>query len=767
MISNNYLSVLKRIGLRWNTSGFFALTLGMTAMMSQLLLLREAMAVFYGNEMVYAVILGCWLMGVGLGSLSLSRWRCVKKWPRPVLAALLSGAGLGLPAAIIFLRVIRGFLNIPVGEMMDIPTVMMITIGAVMPLAFMLGGLYAVICRFREGPSQSGPTSSRQINWIYLYEALGSALGGLLFSFWLVQTIPALKIAVLLMLMQVWLTLSMLKNRGIRLCAGLLLLGLIVGVLAGGVNRVDRWSRSQQWKGFEVLSIADSVYGNLALIQTGPDQTLFENGVLSFSTKAEYSSEEVVHLPLLSHPAPRDVLLIGSALDGSLKEVLKHPLRSVDHVDLDPKVMRLAEEHLPEELLAPLRDRRVHSAFVDARLFIKQSRRLYDVILLNIADPLNAMLNRYYTKEFFQEAGRRLNEGGILSLKVSSSENYLNTEARAFLRSIHSTLRDVFPDVKSIPGDTNIFLSSNRPGILRYDPALLLARLRERKIMTEYVREYYLPYKMSPDRIQYIEDILKPKGIINTDTHPVAYFFDIVLWSSHFHPFLPSIFNILQKIPVALFILIPVFLFMGGRFAARTSTAVPLRLSIWTTGISEIVFQIIVILAFQSLYGYAYFQIGIIMTAFMLGLVGGSLVAGQALGRPLHRQVRMYQRAQGAIVLYPLLLPVLFFVFQRYLVPVQHGGVFALTFSLLPVVAGFCGGVQYPLAVSISQQVPGRSQDVASEAGFLYAVDVMGAALGAWITGAVLIPLYGIVPVAVLAAMMNAAVWLLIKSIRV
>lgn len=767
MTSNKDCSTGKGPVLNWARPGFLALILGMTAMMSQLLLLREAMAVFYGNEMVYAVILGCWLMAVGLGSLSLSRWRCVKEWPGPVLAALLSGAGLGLPAAIIFLRVIRGVLNIPVGEMMDIPAVMMITTGAVMPLAFMFGGLYAVICRLQEGLFPSVSTSSRHINRIYLYEALGSALGGLLFSFWLVQAVPALKIAALSMLIQGWLALSVFKNRGVRACLAFLLLGLSAGILSGGVQQVDRWSRSQQWKGFEVLSVKDSVYGNLALIQAGQERTLFENGVLSFSTNAEYSSEEIAHFPLLSHPAPRDVLLVGGALDGSLKEALKHPLRSVDHVDLDPDVMRLAEAHLPEDLLAPLRDPRVHSAFVDARLFIKQSRRLYDVILLNIADPLNAMLNRYYTKEFFQEAALRLNEGGILSLKVSSSENYLNAEARAFLRSIHSTLRDVFPDVKSIPGDTNIFLSSTRTGILRYDPALLLERLQERKIATEYVREYYLPYKMSPGRIQYIEDILKPKGILNTDAHPVAYFFDIVLWSSHFHPFLPSLFNILQKIPMPVFILIPVFLFMAGRYGARVSAAAPYRLSIWTTGISEIVFQIIVILAFQSLYGYVYFQIGIIMTAFMLGLVGGSLVAGQELGRPLQRQARMYRYTQGVIAVYPLLLPVLFFVFQKYSVLVQHGGVFAVTFSFLPVVAGFCGGMQYPLAVSIIQQAPGRASDAASEAGFLYAVDVLGAALGAWITGAVLIPLYGMVPVAVFVAMMNAAVWLLIRSVRV
>ena len=761
MIPNNTLSVPQNVAAKGKTSGVLAFILGLTAMISQLLLLREAMAVFYGNEMVYAVILGCWLWGVGLGSLLFSRWRGAG--PGAALGWLLNGAALGLPAAIVFLRVIRGMLSIPVGEIINIPTVTGITFGGVMPLAFVFGGIYAAICRLAEG---AAGTSLRQINRVYLLEALGSGAGGLIFSFWLVRTVPALTIAVLLGVLQGGLAAVYLLSKRTRLYQAGVILILAAGIVSGGLKRVDAWSRLQQWQGFQVLGILDSMYGNLALIQAGDDQSLYENGVLSFSTKDEYSSEEIVHFPLLAHPAPQDVLLIGSALDGSLKEILKYPLRTVDYVDLDPQVISLAERHLSPTLLAPLRDRRVHAAFVDARLFIKRNPKKYDVILLNMADPLNAMLNRYYTREFFQEAAGRLRDGGILSLSVSSSENYLNEEARAFLRSIHSTLRAVFPDVISIPGDTNIFLACTRAGVLHYDPALLISRLKERKITTEYVREYYLPYKMSPDRIRYIQDILDQQGIINTDTHPVAYLFDIVLWSSHFRVSLQPVFKTLEKVPGSALFLIPLLLFLGGRLAARRSVSAVVRLSIWTTGISEIVFQIIVILAFQSLYGYAYFQTGIIMTAFMIGLAAGSLAVRPELARTLQRQVRVYKYAQGVITLYPLLFPVLFYVFQKYLTPVEHGGIFAVTFSFLPVVAGFYGGMQYPLGVSILRQVPGKAEDVASEAGHLYAVDVMGAALGAWITGTVMIPLYGIVPVAVFVASINAAVWMLIRTIR-
>ena len=57
----------------------------------------------------------------------------------------------------------------------------------------------------------------------------------------------------------------------------------------------------------------------------------------------------------------------------------------------------------------------------------------------------------------------------------------------------------------------------------------LISRLKERAVDTQYVREYYLPFKVSPDRLAVLDEALKEEGLLNTDLRPVAYFFDIVL----------------------------------------------------------------------------------------------------------------------------------------------------------------------------------------------------------------------------------------------
>ena len=48
-------------------------------------------------------------------------------------------------------------------------------------------------------------------------------------------------------------------------------------------------------------------------------------------------------------------------------------------------------------------------------------------------------------------------------------------------------------------------------------------------------------------------------------------------------------------------------------------------LAIGSTGFSEIVFQVVVIISFQVLYGYVYYKLGLILTSFMIGLVLGMM----------------------------------------------------------------------------------------------------------------------------------------------
>jgi len=105
---------------------------------------------------------------------------------------------------------------------------------------------------------------------------------------------------------------------------------------------------------------------------------------------------------------------------------------------LDAQVLEMAQRHLPKRIVNVFDNPRVKVTNADARYFVKRTKQKYDVIIINLPDPNTALINRYYTVDFFKEAHNILSKGGILSLSVSSSENYLNEETRSFLRSINT-----------------------------------------------------------------------------------------------------------------------------------------------------------------------------------------------------------------------------------------------------------------------------------------------------------------------------------------
>ncbi|MBI5023518.1 MAG: fused MFS/spermidine synthase [Candidatus Omnitrophica bacterium] len=747
--------------------------LGVTSIISQTLLLREFVVVFYGNETTYAFVLGAWLFWIAFGSFAASllipparavvRLLPEARTVRKIVSLCFSLVFIILPLSLVAVRVIKNFTGLKIGEMASIIHIFGGSFIVVMPLAVVIGMLFTFLCRL---PDEDKTSSCEGIGNIYLWESAGAAFGGLIFGLILLHVFTSLQISWLVGLMNGAAAALTLKKRPAILGRWILGVVLILFLLSfGGINRLDQLSRRQQWQGLRVIASVDSMYGNLTLTRTENEYSLFENGLISYSTKDELTSEENVHYALLEHPEPRRALLIGNALGGSLREILKHPVRSVDYVELDPMVIQLSQRFLPSGYLSVLKDKRVNVTYTDGRLFVKTTPKRFDVIIINLPEPHSALLNRYYSLEFFKEASRILNPDGVLSLTVSSSENYLSPEAADFLRSINTTLKNIFPDVKSIPGDTNIFLACKKGGVLTYESQKLMERLRERKISAKFVREYYLPYKLSADRVDYIEKSLKGQGRLNTDLNPVGYYYNLVLWATHFTEISREILKKTEWVQLKYLLWAPLLLFIISFPFCRRGLSCAVTTSIITTGFSEIVFQLIIILSFQVLYGYVYYKLGLIMASFMTGLALGSFLATRLLRDPAPgagKIFSIYRYTQTGICLYPFLLPLAFLFVQRGAAPGQ-AVLLETVYSVLPVVAGLIGGLQYPLAnFLLSSRRSFHDRQFSRTAGQLYAADTWGAALGAILTGVIFIPILGISGVVVLCGVMNLAVLLML-----
>jgi spermidine synthase len=126
--------------------------------------------------------------------------------------------------------------------------------------------------------------------------------------------------------------------------------------------------------------------------------------------------ETLVHPAMLCHPNPKQVFIGGGGEGGTLREVLAHTsVERATMIDLDPEVVALCREYLPNHHMGSFDDSRTNMLHEDARGYLENTSDTYDVIVLDLVDPLEggtaALL---YTQEFYAIAKSRLNPSGVL-----------------------------------------------------------------------------------------------------------------------------------------------------------------------------------------------------------------------------------------------------------------------------------------------------------------------------------------------------------------
>ena len=732
--------------------------IGFTAVIAQIVLMRELIVVFYGNEITLGLMLCTWLLWTAIGSSLMGRVGN-RVASRTLVAALEGAIAVAFPVSIVAVRASRAVLGSLPGEILGPGPMFLTSFLALGFFCIVSGWLFAAGSRLYA--EESACSSAEATSSAYLLEAAGSCAGGLLAGVILIRWLSAFDMAALLALLNLAAA-GMLTSvaRPIRRAVVAALLAVFAALVFPVAARgLEDWSRALLWRGFHVVAARNSVYGNLVVAKTEDSAALYENGLVLFDAPNPAAAEEAVHFALLEHPQPRSLLLIGGGVNGSLAQALRHPsLERLDYVELDPAILEMAATWFPREWAPARTDPRVHVHASDGRLFLKSARATFDVIIVNLPDPDTAQLNRFYTLEFFREARRALNPGGILSLHVTASENYISPAAAEFLRCIHKTLREAFPEVVAIPGDTVHFCATTRPGILTADPSVLLERLRARHLRTGYVSEFYLPFRMSPDRMAQLESDIRPQPAtpVNRDFAPIAYYFDVTLWSTRFHSIYRRLFQVLGRVPFgavaggAALLLFAAALFARRLPAKDQRARVTAGFSVAAMGLTMIGFEILLLLAFQAVYGSVYHQLAIVIAGFMGGLACGAW-CGLRRARP--NEMRLLAGLQAMAVLCPLLVYACLAAVARLSQPAQLAVVGQVLFPLLAVLCGVLGGFQFPVAsrVFFARADGPRRGSIGS----LYGLDLAGSCAGAIVFSAYLIPVYGFLKTSLLLALVN------------
>ena len=733
---------------------------GFTAVIGQIVLMRELIVLFNGNELSLGIMLATWLLWTAAGS-SLAGLVARNLHKRELaVAAAECLCGFSLPVTVWTLRSARALFDTVPGELLGPVPMLLITLVCLSLFCGLSGSLFVFAARLYE--QRCEVTGRLATSYAYLLETAGSALGGVLTSVLLLRVLGSFQIALVVSLLNLGVAASLLfamRRRWVIVTAAAGML-LAFPLLAYVAPYLEASAQERLWKGFRVLGSEDSIYGKLTVVETGGMRSIYDNGAIFANVPDAAAAEEAVHYALLEHPAPKNILLIGGGINGSIAEALKHPtLERLDYVELDPALPAVYRHYFPAEYARSFSDPRVHIHHADGRLYLNTSGGKFDAILVNLPDPQTAQLNRFFTEEFFRSAREHLAPGGLLALQLNASENYISPQLAEFLRCIDRTLREVFLHVAILPGETIHFFAAEQPGVVTDDPQTLVSRLRSRNLQTLYVREYFIPFRMMPDRMAQVREMLQPLPTtpVNRDFQPVAYYFGAVLWSAQFRSSYAHALETAARVRFSSLltsaaVLLLMLVVVSAWLATPRRGHVTAVWSVCATGYTLMTLQILLLLAFQSVYGYVYGELAMLIGMFMAGLALGTWL-GITRYRGADRRAVLRAVAMNQLLLAidaPLLLVVV------YLLARSSGAgaspwIAHVVFPALAVLCAVPGGFQFPVVTEIYL----RGREAQSGTGTLYAVDLVGGCVGALLLAGFLIPVFGFWKTAWLAAVIS------------
>ncbi|MDD5529926.1 MAG: polyamine aminopropyltransferase [bacterium] len=197
--------------------------------------------------------------------------------------------------------------------------------------------------------------------------------------------------------------------------------------------------------------------------------------------------EMLVHIPMLTHPDPKFVYIVGGGDCGILREVLRHPVKKATMVELDKDVVDECQKYMniAENVYS---DKRADIICAEASITLEKSKDTYDIMLVDSTDPVGEAV-KLFTPEFYRNAYSRMSDDGMI-VTQSGSPVFQPT----MLQMVVDNMKAVFPVVKvytaiipTYPGIYWSFTVGSKkliPGEVKIEE--LNKRIKERNLSFKY-----------------------------------------------------------------------------------------------------------------------------------------------------------------------------------------------------------------------------------------------------------------------------------------
>lgn len=182
---------------------------------------------------------------------------------------------------------------------------------------------------------------------------------------------------------------------------------------------------------------------------------LFLDGLVQTTEKDDFFYHEMlIHPALVTHPDPRQILIIGGGDGGALKETLRYPINSVKMVEIDPDVIAAAKKYFPW-LRTCMEDKRAEIAIAEGREYLEGSMEKYDIVFVDSSEPGGPSVT-LHERGFYELVKKRLAPSGIVCAQMGAP--FFQKES---LKRAKYDLKDVFEIVHFYLGPVPTYPGGN------------------------------------------------------------------------------------------------------------------------------------------------------------------------------------------------------------------------------------------------------------------------------------------------------------------
>lgn len=471
---------------------------GCAAMILEVAWTRGVALVLGSSVYAYASMLTAFLMGLAAGAGSAAYF--LKRRPnadsRIAISAAFAAAGLlSFVAAHAIQALPRLFAEIyfrvnpsPEGWWL---AQLGIALFVMFPTTYVLGWVFPLILD-AVGGGRHGVASS--VGWTYAANTLGTIVGAVCGGFVLVPLLGVGTTLLVVAVGQLLLGAALLarpaagaSRHRLAWAAACVILALVcIGLRPGwdvltmnsGVyTNIQDIDASMGWEEFrrqfltdsEIVFARDGLTASIVVAQQAKADNMYlaVNGKIDASSRVDLETQVLAgHVPLLFHPAPRDILIVGLATGITVASAATHSVERVRVVEIEGAMLEAARRfgRFNHDILD---DPRVTVSINDARNELQFNPAEYDVIVSEPSNPWMTVAANLFTEDFFRLARSRLRPGGVFGQWI---QTYSLTPAT--LRSILAGFHRAFPNVlvfETLNGVDLLVIGSDHPLVLDFD----------------------------------------------------------------------------------------------------------------------------------------------------------------------------------------------------------------------------------------------------------------------------------------------------------